>query len=117
MIRFQSCQLIKKRLLRLFGDGSDPGGGALDSGGWTGKQRGARKLRRTQPRRQSKEIDWVRSGGFVVTLLPGVMFAELAKNDGTHRGALGGRIQLPVEAKALTTNITLDVLPKVRTPK
>jgi hypothetical protein len=86
----------------------------VDSGIGAGKQSGAGELRRSQPGRQSKEIDRMRAGGFIATLLAGVMLVEFAENDGAHGGTLGGRVELPIEAKALTTDATVNILPEVR---
>jgi hypothetical protein len=86
----------------------------VDPGIGTGKQSGAGELRRSQPGRQTKEIDRMCGLGFIATLLAGVMLVEFAENDGAHGGTLGGRVELPVEAKALTTDATVKVLPEVR---
>jgi hypothetical protein len=56
----------------------------------------------------------MRGGSFITALLAGVMLVELAENDGADGGSLGGRIELPVEAKALTADGTVKVLPEVR---
>ena len=86
----------------------------MDSGVGAGEKSGTRELRRSQPGRQSKEIYRMRGGSFITALLAGVMLVELAENDGADGGSLGGRIELPVEAKALTTDGTVKVLPEVR---
>ena len=86
----------------------------MDPGIGTGKQSGAGELRRSQPGRQSKEIDRMRGGSFITTLLAGVMLVEFAENDRAHGGTFGGRVKLPVEAKALTTDGAVKVLPEVR---
>ena len=49
------------------------------------------ELRRPNPGGQSKEVEGVCGGGFVTTLLAGVVVAELAENDGTHGGAFWRR--------------------------
>jgi hypothetical protein len=56
----------------------------------------------------------MRGGSFIAALLAGVMLVEFAENDGAHGGTFGGRVELPVEAKALTTDGTVNVLPEVR---
>jgi hypothetical protein len=86
----------------------------VDSGIGTGQQSGTGELRRSQPGGQAKEIHGMRGGRVISTLLAGVVLAELANNDGAHGGTFGGGRELPVEARALTTDGAVKVLPEVR---
>jgi hypothetical protein len=42
-----------------------------------------------------------------------VVFGELGEDDGTHRCAFGGGVLLPIETEALTTDVTVNVLPEL----
>ncbi len=69
-----------------------------------------RELRRRYPGGQTKQIKGVCGGGFVTTLLAGVVVSELAENDGAHGGAFGRGAELPIKAETLTANGTVYVL-------
>jgi len=76
----------------------------------TGEPFRTRELRRSNPGGQSKEVKGVCGGGFVTTLLAGVVVSELAENDGAHGSAFGRGAELPIKAETLTTNATVNVL-------
>jgi len=75
------------------------------------------ELRRTCPAWQSEEIHRMRGGGLVAALFPRMVISEFAQNDGSHGSAFGGRVLLPIETEALTTDATANVLPELRPSK
>jgi hypothetical protein len=46
-----------------------------------------------------------------------MVISEFPQDDGAHGGAFGRRILLPIETKALTADITVQILPELRPSK
>jgi hypothetical protein len=112
-------KLCRRKLSLLFGLSRDHDhfGDLAGNTGRTRKHCCPGKPRRSTPTRESKQIEGVGCSSFIVALFRRVMVAEFAENDGARGGAFSGRTRFPVEAEALTTNRTVNVLPELGSSK
>jgi len=72
------------------------------------------ELRRPRPAWQTEEIHRMGGGSLVAALFARMVIPEFAEDYGSHGGAFGGRILLPIKTEALTADVAANILPELR---